>query len=87
MKTPNEFWLCLHDLYCAKDAEGSTIAERQANIAESFRKMPPLVQQQSLDELLDLEISLQDLVPLLLGQADVDGRELPCGQNREAKRA
>jgi len=87
VKTPNEFWLCLHELSCAKEAEGSTIAERHANIVESFHKMPPVAQQQSLDELLDLESSLQDLFPLLLGQADVDGRELSCGQDREAKRA
>ena len=87
MKTPNEFWLCLHELSCAKEAEGSTTAERHVNIVESFQKMPPLVQQQSLDELLDLEISLQDLFPVLLRQAEADRRELSCGQPREAKRA
>jgi hypothetical protein len=80
MRTPNEFWLCLHELSTAKDAEGTTIAERQANIVNSFRKMPPLARQQSLDELIDMEIALQDLFPLLLGQKDVEGRELSHDQ-------
>lgn len=80
MKTPNEFWLCLHELSKAKNAEGTTISERQANIVNSFRKMPPMARQQSLDELLDLEIALQDLFPLLLGQKETEVRESSHGQ-------
>jgi hypothetical protein len=87
LKTPNEFWLCLHELSTAKDAEGNTISERQANIVDSFRKMPPLARQQSLDELLDLEIALQELFPLLLGQPearDMDSNREKQGAQRRA---
>ena len=80
MRTPNEFWLCLHELSTAKDAEGATAAERQANIVNCFRKMPPLARQQSLDELMDLEIALQELFPLLLGPSEREYREPVHGQ-------
>jgi hypothetical protein len=82
VKTPNEFWLCLHELSSAKEAEGTSSAERQANIVNSFRKMPPSARQQALDELLDLETALQDLFPLLLGQTEDQGREQPSEQRR-----
>jgi hypothetical protein len=61
VKTPNEFWLTLHELAQTTECEGATDAERIANILELFRRMPPVAREQVRDELLDLLSFLPDL--------------------------
>ena len=41
MQTPNEFWLQVHNLLQAYDAEGPTPAARVANITSELLRTPP----------------------------------------------
>lgn len=62
MITPNEFWLALHVLSEAFDAEGQTPDERLANIMGQFRRMPPTVRRSLLLELERLNLHANDLL-------------------------
>jgi len=63
MRTPNEFWLCLHELARAIDVEGRTDEERRANIVASLQQMPAIARGQVLTELIELLTFLPDLYP------------------------
>jgi hypothetical protein len=63
MRTPNEFWLCLHELARAIDAEGRNDDERRANIVASLEQMPATVRGQVVSELIELMNFLPDLYP------------------------
>ena len=70
MPSPNEFWLCLHQLAEAYEAEGLTPDERAANIIEQFAAMPRIAQQQVRDRLAHLALALPDLYPLVVAAAN-----------------
>jgi hypothetical protein len=59
----NEFWLNLHRLAGALDAEGLTSQERTANVVEQFREMPRVVQRELLEDLVRLVVYLPDVYP------------------------
>jgi hypothetical protein len=59
--TPNEFWLTLHDLAQAYDAEGLSPDERSENIMHQLRRMPPIVRRQVLSDMRQLCNHLEDL--------------------------
>ena len=61
MKSPNEFWLYLHRLSAAYDAEGPSSGERDANIVEQFSAMPSIAQRQVLGDLIHLTNHLPTL--------------------------
>jgi hypothetical protein len=61
MRSPNEFWLSLHNLAEAYDAEGLTADERTANILEELRKMPPMARRQVLLDMQRITTHLDDL--------------------------
>jgi len=61
MITPNEFWLTLHNLSEAYEAEGLTPDERLVNIMKQFRRMPPTVQRSLIVELQHLAQHTNDL--------------------------
>jgi hypothetical protein len=63
MPTPNEFWLCLHELARAIDAEGHTADERRENILANLNQMPPVARGQVVNELIELLTFLPDLYP------------------------
>jgi len=67
MRTPNEFWLCLHQLARAIDAEGATDEERRTNILASLEQMPSIARGQVLTELVELLTFLPDLYPYVVG--------------------
>jgi hypothetical protein len=67
MRTPNEFWLSLHELARAIDAEGTTNEERRANILASLEQMPSIARGQVLSELVELLTFLPDLYPHVIG--------------------
>ncbi len=69
MRTPNEFWLCLHELARALDAEGRTDDERRANILATLEQMPSIARAQVLNELIELLTFLPDLYPQVIGVA------------------
>ncbi len=78
MRTPNEFWLCLHELARAVDAEGRTDEERRSNIVASLEQMPIIARGQVLNELIELLTFLPDLYPHAISaapkqRADSDG--------------
>src|SRR5688572_18613398 len=61
MRTPNEFWIALHDLAQAVAAEGKSAAERKRNIVQSFQEMPPVAQREVAAELAQLMILLPEV--------------------------
>jgi hypothetical protein len=63
MRPPNEFWLCLHRLAQAYDAEGFSRDERGENIVLQFTAMPPIARRQVLAELAELTTALSELYP------------------------
>ncbi len=67
---PNEFWLNLHRLAEAYDAEGLNTDERAANILDQFRQMPPTAQRHVLREMRQLVLAIPDLYPLVVAAAN-----------------
>ena len=53
MAPPNEFWLSLHRLESAFEAEGTCYRERIENIVLQFREMPHVAQRQLVSELVN----------------------------------
>ena len=72
MLTPNEFWLQVHHLLEAYDAEGQTPGERVTRISDELLRSPPIVQRELLSELALLLARLADLYPTL--RAEVNAR-------------
>ena len=70
MCSPNEFWLCLHNLADAYDAEGPTFEQRAQHIVEQFQSMPRIAQQQVREQLAHLTVVLPDLYPLVVAAAN-----------------
>jgi hypothetical protein len=68
MATPNEFWLALHHLAEAYEAEGMTPDERAENIGGELRKLPPLVRRTLIGDIRRLAVNLFDLYPLMSSQ-------------------
>ena len=66
MQTPNQFWLQVHNLLEAYDAEGPTPDERAVNITDELLRSPPVVQRQVLSELAQLIAFLPYLYPTVL---------------------
>jgi hypothetical protein len=82
MVTPNEFWLALHALAEAYEAEGLTPDERSENIMDSLCRMPPTVRRQVLVDMGQLSNHLEDLYAAACATArDADryGRPTPQG--------
>lgn len=65
MTAPNEFWLALHRLAEAYDAEGLTTDERTTNIVEQFMEMPAISRRQIHSDLLRIAVHVPDLAPLI----------------------
>ena len=72
MRSPNEFWLCLHQLAESYESEGLTPEERAAKITQQFATMPRIAQQQVRDRLAHLALALPDLYPLIMAAANRD---------------
>jgi len=68
--SPNEFWLQLHRLAAAYDAEGLTSQERAENIIEQFRDMPHVARRAVLNDLMQVAVSIPDLYPLVAAAAN-----------------
>jgi hypothetical protein len=66
MVAPNEFWLQVHQLAAAYDAEGENAAERGHNIIAEFHDMSPLAQHQVLAALLRLTVNVPAIYSLLI---------------------
>jgi len=62
---PNEFWLALHRLADAYDAEGLTTDERATNIVEQFMEMPAIARRHVHSDLLRIAVYIPDLAPLI----------------------
>ena len=62
----NEFWLHLHILSEAHEAEGRTARERLENIAEQFHQLPPVTQRELLSDLTKLMACCPELHALLV---------------------
>ena len=54
MISPNQFWLCLHELASAANGEGYSDAERAANVVVCYHEMPPLAKREVLQEFEEL---------------------------------
>ena len=74
MVSPNEFWLHLHQLAEAYDAEGLTATERTANIVEEFKALPLIAQCQVRGELLRAITYFTDLYGLVAAEVNASER-------------
>jgi hypothetical protein len=70
MVSSNEFWLHLHRLAEAYDAEGLTTTERTANIVEEFKELPLIAQCQVRGELLRAITYFTDLYGLVAAEVN-----------------
>jgi hypothetical protein len=82
MQTPNEFWLQVHNLLKAYDAEGPTPDERAAGITDELLRSPPVVQREMLSELALLVPYLSDLYPTVLAAVNARQHEEIVQQSR-----
>jgi hypothetical protein len=69
MIAPNQFWLHVHMLADAYEAEGASPDERVENVVQQFERMPPIAQRQVLADLLRLTIQIPDLYPSIVSAA------------------
>jgi len=61
MKSANEFWLCLHALYRAYEAEGGSPPERAEAILAQFLKMPSIARREALESFWPLVQNFPDV--------------------------
>ncbi len=66
MVAPNEFWLQIHGLAAAYDAEGLNAAERAENIIAELGDMSPLARQELVTELLRLTVCIPAIYSLVI---------------------
>ena len=69
MIAPNQFWLHVHVLADAYEAEGASPDERVENVVRQFQRMPPIAQRQVLADLLRLTVQIPELYPLIASSA------------------
>ncbi len=86
MQTPNEFWLQVHNLLQAYDAEGPTPAARIASITSELLRTPPVVQREVLMELEQLMECLPDLYPTVLAAVHLRQQEENALKSVQAER-
>jgi hypothetical protein len=70
MISPNEFWLCLHKLAEAYEAEGLTPEHRADNIVDQFLDMSPVAQLEILDDLTQLAVHIPELYSFVVAAAN-----------------
>lgn len=61
MKSGHDFWLCLHALFRAYEAEGKTPPERTEAIVAQFLKMPSIARREALESFWPLVQHLPDV--------------------------
>ena len=81
MISPNEFWLYLHRLAEAYEAEGLNTEDRAANIISQFLDMPPVAQRHVMSDLVLVATQIPELYPRVMDAADQAESE-----RREAQR-
>ena len=89
MRPPNDFWLCLHRLAQAYDAEGISRDERRENIVLQFAAMPPIARRQVLAELAELTTALSELYPqtmVVVTNQDVKSQDEPAVDEQPPRR-
>jgi hypothetical protein len=69
MATPNEFWLALHVLADAYDAEGPTPDDRAKSIVKQFHDMPHVAQREVMGDLLRVVVHCPELYPQVVAAA------------------
>jgi len=82
--SPNEFWLNLHQLAEAYEAEGLNTEERIENILAEFRQMPSIARRSILEDFRQLASNFPDLFALSVA-ADHQAEEpkLKAGPNQD----
>jgi hypothetical protein len=84
MVAPNEFWLQIHRLVGAYDAEGLNAAQRAENIVAELRDMSPLAQRELVAELLRLTVCIPALYShMIADQRKAEHEEAMCCQERQ----
>ena len=81
--TPHEFWLALHALAEAYDAEGLTSQERVENIMAEFRKLPPTIRRSLVAESWRVAVGVSDIATI----AHVTALELDATEESRPKGA
>jgi hypothetical protein len=70
MISPNEFWLQLHRLAEAYEAEGRSTGERAQNILGQYREMFPVAQREVLAALRLVAANMPDLCHFIIAAAN-----------------
>src|SRR4051812_26866332 len=81
--SPNEFWLYLHRLAEAYDAEGLTTEERSQNIIAQLEEMPHVAQRQLLADLMTVAVRVPDIYPLAVAAVNAAEERKPFSQKTE----
>jgi hypothetical protein len=63
MRSPNAFWLRLHELSTAYEAEGLTADERMKYVIKQLMEMAPTEQRRLLQDLSQLLVDVSELYP------------------------
>jgi hypothetical protein len=84
MIAPNQFWLHVHTLADAYEAEGLEPDERVENIVRQFEGMPLIAQRQVLADLLRLTIHIPDLYHVIVAAAKAGEWPKPAGREEVA---
>ena len=75
MISANEFWLHLHILAEAYEAEGPTKNERAENIAEQFRNMPRVTQRELFNDLVQLMTACADVYGIVIADRQAESAQ------------
>jgi hypothetical protein len=82
---PNEFWLCLHRLAEAYEAEGLNADERAESILSELRGMPHVARREILNDFRLLASNFPDLFALSVAAArEADERSKTTRQHGAA---
>lgn len=83
MKSPNEFWLCLHELAEAYQAEAQSQAERHETIVQCFQQMPNVAKREVMAEFVELLTFLPDLYPHIINEPKQTPSSKTSAQRRD----
>ena len=65
MTTNDDFWLMLHDMYCAVNSDGLPVEGKAGVLAGYFKLYPPVARKQILHEFQLVARIMSDMGPLV----------------------
>ena len=75
MTTGDDFWLMLHDMYCAVNGEGLPVEGKAEVLAGYFKLYPPVARKQILLEFQLVSRVISDIGPLVDGSKAIKHKQ------------